>query len=317
MTAILGMAAIPGMAGKPPLGQAPYHRFNDFIAPGADRFAVLTALLEELRLAPGVATVAGNRHIFIAPGPGRIPGEPGPGTGTAACIILAAHYDRTAGSPGANDNGAAVFMLIETALKLRENKTKPWLIVFTDKEELDPGEGIRNQGAYTLARYLMERGFKKSRVFIFDACGAGDTLIISTMADRLLKDDLRPGIARTRYLVAQLRNRALKTARELLMERVLLLPTPFSDDAGFLRAGIAAQTITVLPAEEAAPFVSLLRNQPDFAHALVSREVREIRDQSLIPKTWRRLNGPGDTPSRLTPRYFGQVVRFAAALCRD
>ncbi|MDR3139651.1 MAG: Zn-dependent exopeptidase M28 [Treponema sp.] len=300
------------------LEKIPYRRFRDFIAPGADRFAILLALLEELRLAPSVVTLAGNRHILISSETEGHPEERGPaGKGRAADIILAAHYDRAAGSPGANDNGAAVFMLIETALKMREDKTNPWRIIFTDKEELGPGEGIRDQGSYTLAKHLKEKGFNKSRVFIFDACGAGDTLIISTMTDRLLKNDRRPGTARTRYLAAQLRGQALKTARDILLERVLLLPTPFSDDAGFLRAGIPAQTITVLPAEEAVPFISFLRNKPDFADALISREVQELHGRNFIPATWRSLNGPGDNQSRLTPRHFEQVVRFARALCRD
>jgi hypothetical protein len=299
-------------------GEVPYHRFQAFIAPGGDRFTILKGLLDELRFASSVMTVAGNRHIFVAPGAGLLPGEPGlTGEGRAADMALVAHYDRTAGSPGANDNGAAVFMLIKTALKMREDKMDRWLIIFTDKEELVRGEGIRDQGAYTLAKNLKKRGFEKTRVFIFDACGTGDTLIISTMADHLLKNEQGPGTVRTRHLVAQLRNGALKAARNLLLEKVLLLPTPFSDDAGFLRAGIAAQTITVLPAEEAAPFVSLLRNKPDLAGALVSREAQKVHDLSLMPKTWRRLNGPGDSQSRLTPRYFGQVVRFAYALCRN
>jgi hypothetical protein len=301
-----------------PAGEVPYHRFRAFVDPGGDRFTVLKSLLDELRFASLVMAVAGHRHIFVAPEAGLLPGGSGPGgEGRAAGMVLVAHYDRTEGSPGANDNGAAVFMLIKTALKMREDGIGRWLIIFTDKEELIPGEGIRDQGAYTLAKHLRERGFEKTRVFIFDACGTGDTLIISTMTDHLLKNEQGPGIVRTRHLVSQLRNGALKAARDLLLEKVLLLPAPFSDDAGFLRAGIAAQTITVLPAEEAAPFVSLLRNKPDLAGALVSREAREHQDLSLMPKTWRRLNGPGDSQSRLTPRYFGQVVRFAYTLCRN
>ncbi|MDR2100965.1 MAG: M28 family peptidase [Treponema sp.] len=306
------------MTGTSPLGKAPYHRFKDFIAPGADRFAILQDLLDELRFAFSVVTAGGNRHIFVASGPARLSGKPGlAGEEKTAGMVLVAHYDRTEGSPGANDNGAAVFMLIETALKMRENNLSRWMIIFTDKEELVLGEGIRDQGSYTLGKHLREGGFEHTRVFIFDACGTGDTLIISTMADHLLKNEPGQGTARTRHLVAQLRGRALETARRLLLDKVLLLPTPFSDDAGFLRAGIAAQTITVLPAEEAAPFVSLLRNKPDLVNALVSRDSQELHDRNFIPKTWRRLNGPGDNQYQLTPRHFGQVVRFAYALCRD
>jgi hypothetical protein len=232
-------------------------------------------------------------------------------------VVLVAHYDRVADSPGANDNSASVFLLIETALKLREKKALNWLIIFTDKEELTAGEGIRHQGSYTLARGLLSAGLGKGRFYTFDACGSGDTLIISTTADYLMKNERGLGISRTRQAVRRLRTRALETARRLRLDRVLLAPTPFSDDAGFLRAGIAAQTITVLPAREAIPFTSLLRTKPAFADALVKREVQESCDRRLIPETWRSLNGPQDSPHRLTPRYFGRVVRFALGLCTE
>jgi hypothetical protein len=287
--------------------QAPYRRFMEFIAPGADRFGILRSMLnEELSLGASVLTLSGSRHILVPPAPDTLSREG---------IVLAAHYDRAADSPGANDNSAAVFQLIETAARLREKKIRDWLVIFTDKEELARGEGILDQGSYALARELRNRGFENPRVFIFDACGTGDTLIISTTADHLMKGETGPGIAKTRRLVQGLRDRALEAARDLRLEKVLLLPTPFSDDAGFLRAGIAAQTITVLPAREAGPFASLLRNKPGFARALVSREAQDTQDRRLIPETWRYLNGPGDSHLRLTPRYYKQVVRFAAELC--
>jgi hypothetical protein len=229
-------------------------------------------------------------------------------------MILVSHYDRAANSPGANDNSAAVFQLIETARKLDEVGQKRWLVIFTDKEELTAGEGIQDQGAYTLATALRDTGIGGGQFYIFDACGTGDTLVISTMADHLMKDEGGLGIAKTRQQVQMLRTRALETARKLNMTRILLAPTPFSDDVGFLRAGIAAQTITVLPAEEAARLASLLRSKPDLTTALISRDAPDI-DHRLIPETWRSLNGPRDDYIRLTPAHFGQVVRFACSLC--
>jgi hypothetical protein len=100
------------------------------------------------------------------------------------------------------------------------------------------------------------------------------------------------------------------------MRKVLLLPTPFSDDAGFFRAGLAAQTITMLPSEECTRLVSVLRKNPLFADALVIREVQDTQDRRLIPETWRSLNGPGDSHIRLTPRHFPTVLRFAQSLCK-
>ncbi|MDR3334332.1 MAG: M28 family peptidase [Treponema sp.] len=289
-----------------------YHHFQDFIALETDRYRLLKSLLDEFEISYLVITIAGNRHFFVSPEPasGGFLGFP---LGGQTAIILVAHYDRVPGSPGANDNSAAVFELIEAALKLREEQVRSWLIIFTDKEEILQGEGIRDQGSYTLAMGLRDAGFGGAQVFIFDACGTGDTLIISKTADHLMKYETGPGITRTRHLVQQLRTRALETARHLDMDRVLLVPTPFSDDAGFFRAGIAAQTITMLPAEEAAALGSLLRTKPDIADALFCREVPN--EALVLPKTWRCLNSPEDSYLRLTPQYFPIVVRFACALC--
>jgi hypothetical protein len=281
----------------------------EFIAPGTDRYDFLRTLLGELGLRFQSLDIAGSRHLFVFP-----PG--GSGTGGTGRPVLVAHYDRAADSPGANDNSAAVFQLIDTALRLRDEGVERWLIIFTDKEELAHGEGIRDQGSYTLAKALRDAGLGENRFYIFDACGAGNTLIISTLADYMVKDEPGIGIAKLRKQVRLLRNRALETARTLQMDRVLLAPTPFSDDAGFLRAGITAQTITALPAAEAARLASLLRLKPDFAAALISREAQDPRSRTLIPETWRSLNGPADTFSRLTPENFRQVVRFARELCR-
>jgi hypothetical protein len=201
-------------------------------------------------------------------------------------------------------------------LKLEERKAGNWIIIFTDKEELGAGEGITDQGSYTLAETLRQGGLGDARVFIFDACGAGDTLIISTTTDHLLRNDEGPGIRKARRHIQGLRHHALKTARDLNLQKVLLLPTPFSDDAGFLRAGIPAQTITMLPAAEAHPFATLLHGQPEFSDALLSREIRAAADKERIPATGRSLNSPADSHLRLSPEYYGQIVGFAAGLCR-
>ncbi|MDR0450557.1 MAG: M28 family peptidase [Treponema sp.] len=307
-----------------PFAEPPFNRFFEFIAPNADRYRILKSLLAELRIASLVFTVAGNRHFFI------FPRKQGSETGSFPAagafpfrgespVILTAHYDRAPGSPGANDNSAAVFLLIKTAGFLRTGGTDNWITILTDKEELGPGEGIRSQGSYTLAETLRRNGLGKGRIFIFDSCGTGDTLIVSSTADYLFNDCFfyrEPGgLLKTRQLTRELRNRALETARSLNMDKVLLLPTPFSEDAGFLRAGLPAITITALPSREASSFVSLLRRRPDFAGALIARENRKTGDEPLIPETWRRLNSPKDLPSRLTPEHYGRILRFARQLC--
>jgi hypothetical protein len=303
--------------------RSPSHRFPEFLAPAADRYGILGELLEELEFGYSSIILGGSdgrklRHFFVVPHRGQSspPGE-------YPVIALVAHYDRVEGSPGANDNSAAVFILLEAAIKMRDEGLRNWLIIFTDKEELIAGEGLRDQGAYGLAKSLRKTSLRDCRFYIFDACGCGDTLIISTMADHLLRNETGPAAARKRQIVKALRDGALKTARNLVMEKALLVPTPFSDDAGFLRAGLAAQTITVLPSEEAASLASLLRLKPEFIDALISREALAATTSNprpgaklQLPETWRSLNGPKDSPQRLTPRHYNRVVKFACELCK-
>ena len=154
-----------------------YQRFKEFIAPETDRYYMLKSLLDELRLDPQRITISGNRHLFLS-SQGAFLNQI-KSHWARNVTILVAHYDRVPNSPGANDNGAAVFELIEAALKLREEQIHQWFIIFTDKEELAQGEGIRDQGSYTLAKGLRDAGLGNSRFYIFDACGVGDTLRLS------------------------------------------------------------------------------------------------------------------------------------------
>ena len=113
----------------------------------------------------------------------------------------------------------------------------------------------------------------------------------------------------------ELRHFALDTARESRMTKVLLAPTPFSDDLGFFRAGLAAQTITMLPSEECNFLVSELRKNPFFTDVLISANMRRNTRLQSIPETWRALNTAIDSYLRLTPNNFKRVVNFAEALC--
>lgn len=280
--------------------KAPYNRFAEFIALKADRFSCLCSVLEENGLAFEVLSLEGKRHILLN---GQVLSRPRP-------ALMTAHYDRAPGSTGANDNSAAVFMLVEAAMDVfagtPEYKTPHCAFIFTDKEELFSGEGIDDQGAYSLARFLREK--EPEGVFCFDACGTGDVLVVSTAAEQLLKDSTSPGAASLRRRVRNLRKPALAAARSAGIEKIITLPTPLSDDAGFLKAGLAAQTITALPSEEAAAFALLLRSRPDAGPAFFSLE------KASIPKTWQILNSPEDKPIRLTARYWPDIVCFIKAL---
>jgi hypothetical protein len=258
--------------------------------------------------------LSGNRNIFI--GPRR---EGGGQAAETPQTVLVAHYDRVPGSPGANDNGASVFQLIGAAGKLRYARALRWLIVFTDKEEAASSRGIRSQGSYSLAQGFLGLGLKECRFFIFDACGRGDTLIVSTAVDQLLRRESGPRSAAARLAIQGLRTKALETARRLGVAKLLLVPTPFSDDAGFFSAGLAAQTITVLPETEATTLAGALRQRPELAASLIRQappgDTESTSPKPFWPQTWSLLNGPMDTADRLTHSAFPLVERFAYGLC--
>jgi hypothetical protein len=297
---------------------SPYERFFDFIAPDADRFAVLFSHIEKLDLNSVVIPIEGNRHFFIFPR-GKVV-KPSAGGSfpfrTESPVILTAHYDRVPGSPGANDNSAAVFQLLDAALQLGKQSADYWIVIFTDKEELQKGEGIQEQGSYSLAKKLRGMGLNNARIFNFDACGTGDTLVFSSTVDYLLRKTGRSGLGRAQQTINRLREKAFDTAHRLHISKVLSVPIPFSDDAGFLQGGLPVQTITILPSAEARALNALLRSRPDFTDLLISGSARSAAAQ-LVPETWRCLNSPSDIHSRLTPEHYARIVRFAVELCRD
>jgi hypothetical protein len=301
--------------------RAPYDRYFDFIAPDADRYAILTKQISALNFNSTVINVEGNNHIFIfPPGQKSLRSASGvfPYSGSNP-YLFSAHHDRVAGSPGANDNSIAVFHLLSAAVTLAQKGIDRWIIVFTDKEELTAGESFEKQGSFTLAKKIKSWGLEKAKIFNFDACGTGGVFIISTTTDLILKtsgqNSVRPNIRKVIKNIASLRDHALETAQKLRLERVLLAPTPFSDDVGFLRAGLAAQTVTMLPANEANQYEALLRDRPDFGNLIISGEVKAPAEYRRLPETWRSLNNAQDTPSRLTPEYFNTFVNFVVGLC--
>ncbi len=284
--------------------------FSEFISPDADRLEVLKKVLTAAALPFSIVPIAGSNHVFVSPDISYALKHSG------ICTLLA-HYDRVQGSPGANDNSAGVFLLIQTASKLIKEHEKDWLIIFTDKEEILPNGSARDQGSYGLAKLFSQMGGKNGRFYIFDSCGTGDTIILSTTVDFLLKDAEGRGADKTRMKIHTLRSEALECASDNSVKNILLMPTPFSDDVGFLSAGTAAQTITVLPSNEAAELAHTVRLKPGLSELLVKKGKREIHELPFIPQTWKRMNGPEDTERFLTPQHYPQIVRFACALCKQ
>jgi hypothetical protein len=297
--------------------QSPYDSFSYFIAPKADRYKTLLSTIEKTGLNTTVISISGNRHLFIFPQGQKVRSAKNtfPFAGKSP-YVLVAHYDRVEGSPGANDNSIAVFHLLRAATIFAERNIGNWIIIFTDKEELNAGENFESQGSFTLAQKLKAWGLEKARIFNFDACGTGDTFILSTITDSILGNSDRPNIHKLKENIRLLRNHALQTSNNLRLEKVLLAPTPFCDDMGFLRAGFVAQTVTMLPSEEASRFEDVLCTRSDFSNLLISGEIKKTDSMRFFPQTWKNLNTPADTPERLTPQFFEQMINFMVELCK-
>lgn len=295
-------------ASSPPCPQG----YREFCEIGADRFGILLDELERRGLGPQEVRLGESRHLVVAPrSRGQDPRAP---------VVLVAHYDAVQGSPGANDNGAAVFQLAAAAEALRRDGVESWLVVFTDREEIPPhsAAGAKDQGAYALAEGFKSIGLAGSSFYIFDVCGRGDTAIVSTTLEEFLslrpQDEEERGTGKLRSASRALRLRALEAGRRA-RATTFLGPVPFSDDAGFLAAGLAAQTITVLPGQEASAYYGKLR-------ARCGRSGTEAKREALFgppeeyPRTWRLINGPEDTLGSVDFRNFPTIGALAAELAR-
>jgi hypothetical protein len=265
--------------------------FRRFTEPDSDRYRVLWDFLIESKLSPQKIGLSHSQHILLSSHRTLNKGmQP---------KVLIAHYDCVAGSPGANDNGAAVLELIMTAKMLQQAQISNWYILFTDKEERKQGSTLNSQGSYYVAQGFKTIGFDRAHCYIFDACGRGNTLIFSTALDELAKGALSDAMADRIVQTRKLRTYALEVARSLSIRKVQLVPTPFSDDLGFLYAGLTAQTITLLPEDE----------------AQILLQHRQSHGPLPAIPTWQLMNSPQDRRETLTEEGFSIIPAFAFALC--
>ncbi len=313
------------------------------LALDAPRFSLLKDYLANIAeismLSLRTVEVRGKRHLFLRPQ-----------KDTPAQTLCIAHYDRTPDTPGANDNTAAVLQLAEAARRLGPHGN--WCMIFSDGEEAASSEGAYGQGAYDLARALKqesEEWEKERRIFIFDATGCGEDIIISDTLDRLLKERGAERENSEREVLTKLRQSALEASSAVTGLEAFIAPTPFSDDLGFLAAGLFAQTITLLPRKEREKLMASQRYGGENLRALLVQEkkspVSQIAKttpadtarsastkrsatttrpvatgpastgQSIWrPQTWERFHSKADTLETLSPRSFERMVSFMVAL---
>ncbi len=222
---------------------------------------------------------------------------------------LVAHHDRAPLTPGANDNSAACFQLMLFAWRLSRLTTIHNVrILFTDGEEAAGVSGIAAQGSYTVGSALRSRGEDIGDVYVLDATGRGDTLVVSTTAlDSIKNRQLQRGMD---ILHQKTRQIARKTAQESWVS----LPTPYSDNAGFLATGIPAQVLTILPATEA---TILLHAQSEYTTLdVLTKPALDDDSRLYYPETWKLMHTPNDGAHTLTPTAFSLMRIFLDNLAR-
>ncbi|MGI5067193.1 M28 family peptidase [Treponema denticola] len=235
---------------------------------------------------------------------------------------LTAHYDRASDTQGANDNSASCFILMNFAKKLC-SYTRPHniKIIFTDGEEAGAA-GLKEQGAYTLGTGLKKLKMDEDDIFVFDMCGRGDTLILS-----------RSGIfgrdkAKTKRL-DELHKRAELLAQRACPNQWLSMLTAYSDNAGFIAAGLFAQVITVLPRKEAETLLHCLpKEKLTGQNKTAMGELTDmvIKNQKppqgspfekIIPFTWQLMHTADDKIETLNSEAFILTEKYLTALAEN
>ncbi len=287
--------------------------FKAFLEPSLDRAAFISAWLSARSVPNSVVDLSGRRHVVVRFGSSAY--DP-----RFRMKTVVAHHDRAPDTPGANDNSAACFQLMLFALRLSESAaTHNVRLVFTDGEEAAGIAGVSGQGSYAIGSALRARSGDLGDVFVLDCSGRGDTLVLSTAGlDSVKNRALSLGMER-------LHGRAKRLAREAASERWIALPTPYSDNAGFIAAGVPAQVITVLPSAEATALLSALSGPGGAGEALRERIARNSRDtpghdgaeSAGMPRTWRLMHTADDAASTLTAPAFRLARVFLDSLARS
>ena len=270
-----------------------------------DRFSFLTTLLDWKNIPYDILTGGGN-HILVKP------------LGHKAFLkdhcrkILTAHYDRVPGTPGANDNAAAVFSLLRH-IDLLQTADYPHntLLLFTDREELLEGSSIMDQGAWRLGEIWPEKQKENDLFIVFDMCGIGDTLIWGRTAAKLPGIDLK----RVASVYSSLTDLLMRYSRRESMD----INGLFSDDLGFLLQGMTALQISLLPWKEARDWKKFISRDKEGLSENQSIEddltPHDLRD-TFLPRSWKNNHSPEDKVETLDPKSFRLLDSFLRDLSR-
>jgi hypothetical protein len=154
-------------------------------------------------------------------------------------IVVGAHYDCVPESPGANDNGGGVAVLLALVKSMRETRWNYGIdFCFFDREE----NGLIGSKMYV--RKFADKSTHLAMVNL-DVEGSGNTVYIGPVGGG---DD---------SLIMPLARQAAKLTKVPFEERELY---PDSDHESFLHAGLENISVSVVPAGDVDKLVAMVKN---------------------------------------------------------
>lgn len=280
--------------------------FSTFISPQCNRAEFIQSWLKARGVDSARIVIEGKNHILVQ-------FESRYYNPRFRIKTVVAHHDRVDGSPGANDNSAAVWQLMNWAVSLRNYPDFHNVrIFFTDGEELGQNNGVAEQGAFGIASTFQRLGIKDD-VFVFDACGRGDVPVLSRL-------NLGPKTPASFVKTASdLYVRSLQILKAASPNKWMTLPVAYSDNASFLACGIPAVAITMLPSDEASLYAMQISQNKSLEANVLNRESSVEKNQGsnlkeLLPLTWRMFHSVKDNEESLTPESFSVMEKLLRVL---
>ena len=254
--------------------------FEEFISAACNRQQFIVSWLKKRGIEAPVISMNGNNHIYV-----KFPLRQYNPIYKIKTVI--AHYDRVSGSPGANDNSAAVFSMLEWACKLYDSfECHNIRLIFTDGEERGE-EGVNQQGAYDLAQLFKNLNIVNDDIFVFDCMGRGDIPVISKIK---FPKNVSPQFLKQ---YEQLEKKAEKLLSQANNGKWFKVSSDYSDNISFLVNGIPAVAISLLPSVEV-----------------------ESASQGCRVRTWEYLHTAKDNLETLWPESFELTQKILILLAK-
>ncbi len=197
-------------------------------------------------------------------------------------VVVGAHFDAAEGSPGANDNGGGVAVLLEL---IKTTAKDPWNctvdFVFFDQEE----NGLLG------SQFYIQRAVNRAShygMINLDIEGMGDVVCVGPVGGG---DD--------NFLMPILRKAAKQTKFDYKEEDAY----PGSDYAAFANAGLENISISVVP-----------KGDPELLARMMKSGGRI--DPKYTPRVMTVIHTPNDRSTKMSPRSLGISYDFTLAALR-